>query len=158
MLQRSKTIPWDELKIGKGEVCTNMACGSRKPLTLDEFRIMCFLYEKNFIYTWGKCALKINGARTSCEPDSTWAVIRKDSSGEHLLTDERRDKFLAEELKQKYIVPNMAKPIPTVASMKLGELQSLAEIFGLDIKYETGKAKQKKVLHEEITASIQKID
>lgn len=164
MLQKTEDVPWKELKLSRTAVCSALGASINHRINVDVLRALAFLYGKNIAYLWGKGrCVKIPGARASCgsEQSQKWHVIYRDRSGYSLATDEHAvDVMKRIDLGNEFfIVEDPNKPLMSVSSYKIGELQEIANKLGVDISRSCGeKAKLKKDLYQDIVDSIHKID
>lgn len=156
LLQKSSIIHWKELKLPKTEICTNLACGSRRPLTLPEFEALCYLYEKNLLLHWGKCYYKIRGGITG--PDQTWYIIVRTKSGDKLVSEGVRDLFYNRIVSEYFQVKNLQKKLGSEASYKLNELEEIARKLKISITKDNGKKMRKKEIYSLLLNETEKID
>lgn len=156
LLQKTSAIPWKELKLAKTEICTNLACGSSKPVTLSEFVALCYLYEKNVILRWGKCFYKINGGMTG--PDQTWYIIHRTKSGERLVMDNSRHSVYQRVISECFQVKRLDKKLGSEASYKLNELEQIATKLGISVLRDDGKKMRKKEIYNLLLSETEKID
>ena len=156
LLQKSTDIHWKELKLAKTEICTNLACGSRRPVTLSEFVALCYLYEKNVLFHWGKCFYKIQGGMTG--PDQTWNIIVRTKAGDKLVSEEVREVFYERIVNCCFKVKSLDKKLGSEASYKLDELEQIATKLGISILRDDGKKMRKKEIYSLLQNETEKID
>lgn len=160
LLQKSKSIPWKELKLSKSGVCSSLGASINKTINVDILRALAFLYEKNIAFIMSKnCCVRICGGRANIS-DQKWYVIFRKRSGYTLATDEYAERIMkVVDAGEYYIVEDPNKPLMAISAYKLGDLQDTAGKLGINI-YRTndGKAKLKKDLYQEIIDVIHKID
>lgn len=156
LLQKSTDIHWKELKLPKTDICTNLACGSRRPVTLSEFVALCHLYEKNVLLHWGKCYYKINGGFTGA--DQTWYIIVRTKGGDKLVAEHVRDSRNENIVNTCFHVKSLDKHLGTESSYKLNELEGIANKFGISILKENGKKMKKSEIYNLLLNETQKID
>ena len=156
LLQKSTDIHWKELKLPKTNICTNLACGSRRPVTLSEFVALCYLYEKNILLQWGKCYYKINGGFTGA--DQTWYIIVRAKGGDKLVAEHIRGERYESITTTYFHVKSLDKHLGTESSYKLDDLQGIAQKFGINILKENGKKMKKSEIYNLLLNETQKID
>jgi hypothetical protein len=156
LLQKSTDIHWKELKLAKTDICTNLACGSRRPVTLPEFVALCYLYEKNVLIHWGKCFYKICGGLTG--PDQTWNVIIRSKAGDKLVSEHVRDVFYERITNSCYQVKSLDKHLSSESAYKVDELEAIANKLGVSILKQDGKKLRKKEIYNLLLNETQKID
>jgi len=156
LLQKSTDIHWKELKLAKTDICTNLACGSRRPVTLSEFVALCYLYEKNVLIHWGKCYYKIHGGLAG--PDQTWYIIVRTKSGEKLVSDAASKIFYERIVSSCFKVKSLDKKLAPEASYKLDDLEQIATKLGISILRDDGKKMRKKEIYSLLQTETEKID
>lgn len=156
LLQKSTDIHWKELKLAKTDICTNLACGSRRPVTLSEFVALCYLYEKNVLLHWGKCYYKISGGLTG--PDQTWYIVVRTKSGEKLVSDEASKNVYERITSSCFKVKSLDKKLAPEASYKVDELVQIATKLGISIIRDDGKKMRKREIYSLLQNETEKID
>lgn len=162
-LQKTDKVIWREMKLTRTGICNKMAEAIYGKIGMDEMRAIAFLYEKNIIYIWGNCCVVMNGARGVCGASvsanaTQWHVIIRKREGYFLATDE-----YAKEMKKNvdegeyYVVEDPNKPLMSLASYKLSDLDLIADKLKINVNREDGKHKLKKDIYDEISRVINKI-
>lgn len=166
-LQKTEKVIWREMKLTRTGICNKMAEAIYGKIGMDEMRAIAFLYEKNIIYIWGNCCVVMNGARGVCGASvsanananaTQWHVIIRKREGYFLATDE-----YAKEMKKNvddgeyYVVEDPNKPLMSLASYKLSDLDLIADKLKINVNREDGKHKLKKDIYDEISRVINKI-
>jgi hypothetical protein len=118
-------------------------------ITLKIFHLMCFLFDKSVLYVNNKIYYDFNYG-------NDYKIVEFNNNNPQLINSIISTEFI-NNIKNNYILINLAKPLKGVSSYKIKDLQDIAFKLNIDIMSNLNKKKVKQQLYDEIFLKIKKL-
>lgn len=150
LLLKTKELQWKSLKIKKCNVITSISNSVSKTITKEDMIAFIYLYKINIIYIWNKCYIKLFSNIDEINNSNNINIIINEDNLDKLVLNEYNDEYL-KKISNNYIeVFDILKPLKSLSSYKLNELQDMAKQLHIILNSLSGKSLTKQELYEKL--------